>query len=298
MKVTGTTFQSYQNLTDWLVARRASLGSSDVASVLGVSKWQSPFAVWHDKTSESKPETESDETQEWGHRLEPPIAKKLAEVLGVELHDPGEYTIYTSEKYPWLSCTPDRLVVGLIPEVVELKTAHFAAGKTWDTHVPDAYMVQVQTQMLVLGAQQGYIAVLVDGYKFAYHTIVPHLRMQRAIVNRTRDFWENYVLTKTAPPVDYTDSTRQALHDMYPSCDGGFVDIDNDTLGERYDTLCKRAAVIDKGKSLIQNQVKESMGSAEFARLPDESGFSWKESKNGRRTFRRVERVYCDDNGN
>lgn len=35
---------------EWLVRRRKTIGGSDAAGIVGLSKWASPFSVWADKT--------------------------------------------------------------------------------------------------------------------------------------------------------------------------------------------------------------------------------------------------------
>ena len=34
---------------EWLAWRRSGIGASDVAGILGISPWASPFTVWADK---------------------------------------------------------------------------------------------------------------------------------------------------------------------------------------------------------------------------------------------------------
>ena len=39
----------------WLNARRSGLGASEVAAVLGLSPWSTPYKVWRDKVSSEPP---------------------------------------------------------------------------------------------------------------------------------------------------------------------------------------------------------------------------------------------------
>ena len=39
------------NRTEWLKERQQGIGGSEVAAVLGLSKWSTPFDVWLEKTS-------------------------------------------------------------------------------------------------------------------------------------------------------------------------------------------------------------------------------------------------------
>ena len=39
----------------WLKARRSGLGASEVAAILGLSPWSTPYKVWKDKVSSEPP---------------------------------------------------------------------------------------------------------------------------------------------------------------------------------------------------------------------------------------------------
>lgn len=47
---------SLEGLTraDWLKLRRRGIGGSDVAAILGLSKWRTPLEVWQDKTATAR----------------------------------------------------------------------------------------------------------------------------------------------------------------------------------------------------------------------------------------------------
>ena len=46
---------------EWLERRRKTIGGSDAAGIVGLSKWASPFSVWADKTGRAaeKADTEA-----------------------------------------------------------------------------------------------------------------------------------------------------------------------------------------------------------------------------------------------
>lgn len=37
------------NREEWLMRRRKTIGGSDAAGIVGLSRWTSPFSVWADK---------------------------------------------------------------------------------------------------------------------------------------------------------------------------------------------------------------------------------------------------------
>jgi predicted phage-related endonuclease len=62
---------------EWLQYRRLGIGGSDLAAICGISKWRTPVHVYLEKLGEA-PEDQMSEAAEWGTRLEPLIADKLA----------------------------------------------------------------------------------------------------------------------------------------------------------------------------------------------------------------------------
>lgn len=285
------TIAKHADRQSWLLARRSTLGSSDSAAVLGLSRWQSPYSVWWAKCGDDKPDSDIDDIIRWGHLLEPVIAAEFERKTGIALTDPGDFTIYTSVEYPWLSCTPDR-VGGVLDCVVELKTAHFRAGQEWGREVPIAYMMQVQHQMLVLGCDLAFIAVLIDGYQFAYHEVKRHDKAIAAIIKRTGEFWRSFVETATAPPPDYSKATSDALAARYMNAKPGVVELPDDMAEVHceWDRLTKAISTAQKRKDEMANRIKAIMGESTVARCFDGSGFGW--SAGEPRRFTRKVKVY------
>ena len=64
----------------WERARRGGIGGSDVAAIMGISKYRSPYEVWLEKTGRVEPKDISGkQAVEWGNRLEDTVARKFAE---------------------------------------------------------------------------------------------------------------------------------------------------------------------------------------------------------------------------
>lgn len=61
----------------WLEARRAGIGASDIAAIMGISPWSTPFQVWASKVAEI-PEDEGSEQMKWGRILENVILDEWA----------------------------------------------------------------------------------------------------------------------------------------------------------------------------------------------------------------------------
>ena len=60
---------------DWLKERQKGIGGSDVAAILGMSPWRTPYQVWEEKTTPIDETAEEDDRPAlyWGRVLEAPI---------------------------------------------------------------------------------------------------------------------------------------------------------------------------------------------------------------------------------
>ena len=61
----------------WLAERRKTIGGSDAAGIVGLSRYATPYTVWADKTGRL-PEQEDNEAMRQGRDLEEYVAKRWA----------------------------------------------------------------------------------------------------------------------------------------------------------------------------------------------------------------------------
>lgn len=69
---------------EFLLARRSGVGGSDVAPILGLSKWATPLDIYMDKRGIAE-ETKENDGMRWGTALEPVVADRYAEETGREV---------------------------------------------------------------------------------------------------------------------------------------------------------------------------------------------------------------------
>ncbi len=216
----------------WHNARRHGLSGSQIAAVMGMSKWQSPFAVWSFITGRTKPESDNRPSLEWGHRLEPVVAQKYAEQFGANL---VECPTLQSQEYPFLVGSVDRLVVdsnGTPVKVLEIKTASMnhnsgdkdeygASIKEWgpgnqysadgrlieqDSQVPLQYILQVTHYMIITGLKQADIAVLMSTNDYRVYTIDYDEELAQQMIEAADRFWCENVLDNIMPPLKECDA--------------------------------------------------------------------------------------------
>ena len=209
--------ETYGNRADWLRARKTGIGASEMAAVMGISPYASPYSVWAEKVTDEIDDRPPTGRQYWGTRLEGLIADEFAAQMdGVQVQDPGPYTIYR-DAANHMFATPDRLVEhadGTI-SVLELKTAGLDRWHDWDACPPAQYLIQVQHQIAVTGAAGGYIAVLIGGNEFRIYPVPRDDAMIADIRAAAAEFWAS-VERREPPEVDGSTATSEAIKRMYP----------------------------------------------------------------------------------
>ncbi len=173
---------------EWLDARRKGITASEIAIVMGLSPYSSPYALYHQKLG-ILPDGDDNLAMERGRILEPYIAEKFAAahpefaILG------SGRELYARPDRDWQMATPDRMVHGLYEAgqctcgagldgyghergcgweldepvaVLETKTDSGSGewGEPGTDEIPVHYRCQVLWQMDVLGVSRAYVACL------------------------------------------------------------------------------------------------------------------------------------------
>lgn len=266
----------------WLQERQEVIGASEVAIVLGVSKWGSPFSLYCKKLGLAPLDTEESEAARWGKHLEPVIADAYAEETGRKLIDHGRYTLKRHAQLPFLGATLDREIVDAPegPGVLEIKTAGAFLAHEWTDEPPLAYQLQLQAQLAVMGPRYkwGSIAALIGGQTFKWCDIPRRDDVIAVIEQECAEFWRR-VQKEDPPPVDGSVATSEALRALYPGQNGESVILPAEA--EEWDRIRKEAhEEIEKwaAKKLeVENRLRAAIGSASFGLLPGGGKYSLKE---------------------
>tara|TARA_R110002020_G_scaffold38950_2_gene116575 strand:+ start:1599 stop:2525 length:927 start_codon:yes stop_codon:yes gene_type:complete len=200
------------NYNEWLKDRKEnpSIGASQSAAILGLSQWATPYDVWHELVNGFEPKEEN-LTFRLGRELEPIIRMLFMEETGLKVVNDNKIRIDST--YPYITTNLDGMVVGeKVP--VEYKTT--ALG--WDGEIPDQYFVQLQHQMYVTKTTHSYFAILCLGFKKEL-VIQKYERDNDFIDNMVTElvrFWEEYVETKTPPPLVSLSDARKLYFNEEP----------------------------------------------------------------------------------
>lgn len=191
----------------WLDERRKSVGASEVAAVMGLSQWATPLDVYKSKHGVDRPFDPLIALV--GHMDEAVMSRWLVELSGL---DPvlSDGFMARSTKYPFLHATPDRMWDG-IP--VQLKTAHEYTSHKWDEGIPTEYRIQVQAEMLVLGAPKALLVVRIGARDFrAIWEPRDDLFIESHMVPALTEFWQ-HVTDGVEPPPSTVAEITDKWHD-------------------------------------------------------------------------------------
>ena len=111
---------------EWLKTRQTGIGGSDVAAILGISKWTTPLDVYNEKVADTPTEKDSD-SMEWGRRLEPVIRQAYADKTGRVVAVPEKQ--FRSDAHPFMIANVDGVCED---RLLEIKTAR--SGADWAYH--------------------------------------------------------------------------------------------------------------------------------------------------------------------
>lgn len=262
----------------WLKARQAGIGGSDAAALFGVNPFQSPFALWESKITETVIDEEGSPAQYWGTKLEPAIRDAYAEktgrvvVNGVELAKHPEF--------PFMLANTDGLIMPNADHdsegTYEGKTTNVFNRRDWDHGPPLYYQVQLQHYCGVLGHTWGSIAVLIMGSRdpFQWNDMEANPSFIEALQEREYDFWHRYVLPRVPPPTDGDKSTKKALAKLFPHDNGRVIILPPLAieLHEERRDIGSQLRKLEDRKEAIDNELKLAIGENSYGAILDPQG--------------------------
>ncbi|RBO54681.1 recombinase [Rhodovulum sp. BSW8] len=231
-----------QTRTAWLAERRTGIGGSDIAAIVGLSRWATPYDVWLDKTGQAE-DSEETEFQYWGTVLEDVVAKEYAKRTGQKVQRVNQRLIHP--ELPIAAANIDRAVVNpairgnvrwidgrlTTDRLLECKTADRFAAADWgdpgSDEVPEYYLIQTQWYMGITGAAVADLAVLIGGNDYRVYTIGRDDTLIADLLEAANDFWRDHVETRAAPdPQTIADAKRRWARHIA----GTSVDVEYSTL--------------------------------------------------------------------
>ena len=246
---------------EWLEYRRKGIGGSDVAAILGLSRWKSPVGVWMDKTGQIPISDEQNDAMRWGTILEGTVREHFQNVTGrkvVELK-----AILQHPKYDFMLADLDGITLddNGNPAIFEAKTASAFKLSEWeDGKLPIYYHTQIAHYFEVTGLSKAYVACLVGGNDFKVVEVDADKKMQKLLVEAERAFWD-LVVHNQRPPIDASDECTRLLNYTFK---GGMKEeiLLPSSVQEYVEAYLKASEEESKAKEkkqLAANRIKEVM---------------------------------------
>lgn len=268
---------------EWLSARLAGIGSSEIAAVVGMDPRRSPLSLFLEKTGAIQPDDLSEiEAIKWGHLLEPVIGAEFSRMTGraVRRSSSKRYTVLRSKEHPWATASLDFWTTyeDRNEHPLEIKNVNAYLGEDWLNGTPDYYLAQVHLQMLVTGAQRATICCLLGGNRLLWCDVPRDETLIRKIAFNGSVFWER-VQQRNPPDPDGSDATKRALAKLYPTDDGSTVVLPatlEETIYE-WRRLKDQAKEVERLIGKAENDIKATLGKAERGELVSTGdAVSWK----------------------
>ena len=269
--------------------RTRFIGGSDVAAILGVSPWKSPFRLYQEKTGAYVEEITLAKQRifDRGHRWEPVVVEMLIDELQDRGHDVqiiARNARYLDRDFPYLACELDlELRIDGEEHNAEIKTVHPFAAKDWgeqDTdEIPIYYAAQVMHGLMVKPRKRAIVAALIGVDDLRLHQIARDDETIAAIRAKEVEFWRR-VQDRDAPEPTTADDVKW----LYAR-DGGEVMEADDALVILVDNLRAKKQALKHYETSVEHlytQIKCRMGDAATLLFQGQKIATWKSNKDSR----------------
>ncbi len=252
-------------------ARKEYLGASDMAAVLGLSKYKSAYDVWLEKTERVPVNMDNNKATDAGIKFEEGVLAFAEERLGKIRRNQFRKA---PEGIP-IGATCDAIVVDT-DEPVEAKTAGLFSpldpgwgNEEGSDEVPEPYIIQAQAQILCVKADVKlcWMPAFLGGRGFRMFAIPRNQDLIDLICEKAVEFWTQYVQADKQPPsvpsIDMVKRMRR-LPEKVAAIDPQFVD--------QWQKAKEAAKQAEEAAEEAQAALLAQLGDAETAELIGRDG--------------------------
>ncbi len=268
--------------TEWLELRKTGIGSSEVATIVGLNPWETPYQLWRRKVGIDAPKEENFAMRA-GHYLEDAVSRFWADETGREIikRSAGDWLIRDDDR-PFLQVSPDR-TYWLTGEkrndgnkgILECKTTQMAVDAD---DLPKHWFCQVQYQLGVAGLEHGSIAWLCSGREFGYKDIDLVPDFYQWLVEEVSRFWHDHVLARVEPSAI---SVKDVLLKYNRHADGKIIEVGADILDAcaELKEVKRQIKALEESQSSLEERIKMVFGDAEGISFEGQTLATWKAPK-------------------
>lgn len=276
-----TTIIRPKDRNEWLDYRRAGIGSSEIATIVGLNPYETPYQLWRRKIGLDEPKSETF-AMKAGHYLEDAVSQFWSDATGRQIikASAGDWIVRNDDK-PFVQVSPDRTYwlddnrSNDNKGILECKTTQRAIDAD---DLPKTWFCQVQYQLGGAEIQQGSIAWLTAGREFGYQdlTLVPDFYAW--LVEEAERFWVDNVMGGKEPDCA---NVQDVLIKFNKHTNGKVVEVGEDVM-EAYNQLKDVRAEISKleeQKEALEAKLKMGFGDAEAISYGGNTLATWKAGK-------------------
>lgn len=291
-----TTIIRPKDRAEWLEDRKGGIGSSEVATILGLNPWETPYQLWRRKMGMEAPKDETF-AMKAGHYLEDAVSMFWADETGREVikSSAGDWLFVNNEK-DFLRASPDRTfwIPGLPKNnenkgILECKTTQMSIDPE---DLPKHWFCQVQYQLGVSEMTQGSLAWLCSGREFGYKDIAFVPDFYGWMIEEVERFWVDNIIGKIEPAaITVTDViTKYARH-----TDGKIIEASAETLAAytRLKEVRSEIAKAESEKEELEAKIKIGFGDAEIMSYGGQTLATWKAAKDSDKFD---SKLFCKEN--
>lgn len=279
----------------WHELRRAGITASEIAIVMGISPYGSPFSLYWQKANDWRWEGNDltsagrhleDAIADWWMAERDPLENLVAETAGLYAHPDRPWQLATPDRRLFLICPecdgegrsespgqtfgfvcPDCDGAGISGKPVGLIECKWVAyswdgwGEEGTDEVPVHYRAQALWQLDTLGVDEVHFAALGPG-GFRSYLIRHDLRAEDDLV-LMRKAGENFVrrlAEQDPPPLDSHSATLGALKKLHPSAGEGDVEVSAE-LATKYRVARAAKKVAEERINECEAEIRAALGS-------------------------------------
>jgi putative phage-type endonuclease len=230
-----------QGSPEWIEWRRAGIGSSDIATIMGSNPYATPYTLWEEKCGRSK-NFEGNQYTEFGKKWEPIAVEKAALKLECVFNPvcvEDEISIFKAslDGYDAKHKIVLEIKSPATPSTLE---------KAKDPANHERWIMQLQWSMGIVGAEKGYLGIWdVQEQEVILFEHFPDRDLFLIMQKRAQEFWE-HVKCFTSPEHssdDYVEVESEELKELLIQYES--VTKDMRGLKEKQDEL--KASIVEYG---------------------------------------------------
>lgn len=259
---------------EWLTEREKGIGASEVAAILGLSPWDTPFSLWLKKTHQAEPEPENFAMRR-GHYLEDAVVQWWQDETGEKvIKASAADIIYVHPDYDFMRVTPDRIVKGR-KKMLEVKSTAGYMGE----EIPDYYLAQCIYQMYVTGIHEEELIYIQGDLTFGRFNVPYDEEFAEFIAKKVTEFWNECVIGGKEPEcISVSDFTLKG------SDPGTTIEADEEAFAQVMSLRTMKQSIAEREEHAnnMADQIKLYMGEVESLTYEGKVLATWKTGSRGR----------------